>query len=91
MEQIFHDEKKKVVLVIKNLETEQNDLQQSIVFCEERYSAFATSFSFSVNNKKKNYKAKFSTNLIFKKKPTKIILEGKKPMRKNVVAIDNVL
>ena len=40
---------------------------------------------------KKNYKAKFSTNLILKKKPTKIILEGKKPMRKNIVAIDNVL
>jgi hypothetical protein len=31
---------------------------------------------------KKNYKTKFSTNLILKKKPTKIILEGKKPMRK---------
>jgi hypothetical protein len=62
------------------------------VFCEERYSAFATWFSFSVNKKKKkNYKAKFSTNLILKKKPTKIILEEKKPMRKNVVAIDNVL
>ena len=41
--------------------------------------------------KEKNYKAKFSTNLILKKKPIKIILEGKKPMRKNVVAIDNVL
>ena len=40
---------------------------------------------------KKNYKAKFSTNLILKKNPTKIILVGKKPMRKNVVAIDNVL
>jgi hypothetical protein len=40
---------------------------------------------------KKNYKAKFSTNLILKKKSTKIILEGKKPMRKNVAAIDNVL
>jgi len=40
---------------------------------------------------KKNYKAKFSTNLILKKKPTKIILEGKKPMRKNVLAINNVL
>jgi hypothetical protein len=63
------------------------------VFCEERYSAFATWFSFSVNKKqKKNYQAKFSTNFILKKKkPTKIILEGKKPMRKNVVAIDNVL
>ena len=41
---------------------------------------------------KKKYKAKLSTNLIFfLKKPTKIILEGKKPMRKNVVAINNVL
>jgi hypothetical protein len=52
---------------------------------------FAIFFSFFVNKKKKNYKAKFSTNLILKKKPTKIILEGKKLMRKNVVAIDNVL
>jgi hypothetical protein len=43
-----------------------------------------------IKNKKK-YKAKFSTNLILKKQPTKIILKGKKPMRKNVVAIDNVL
>ena len=40
---------------------------------------------------KKNYKAKFSTNLILKKNPTKIILEGEKPMRKNVIAINNVL
>jgi hypothetical protein len=40
---------------------------------------------------KKNYKAKFSTNLILKKKLTNIILEGKKPMRKNIVAINNVL
>jgi len=39
----------------------------------------------------KNYKAKFSTNLTLKKKTTKIILEGKKPLRKNVVAIDNIL
>jgi len=61
------------------------------VFCEERYSAFATWFSFSVNkNQKKKYKAKFSTNLILKK-PTKIILEGKKPMKKDVAVIDNVL
>jgi hypothetical protein len=65
-------------LVIKNLETEQNDLKQSTVFCEERYSVFATWFSFLVNKKKKNYKVKFSTNLILKKKPTKIILERKK-------------
>jgi hypothetical protein len=82
---------KKIVLVIKNLETEQNDLYQFTVFCEKRYNIFATWFNFSVNKKKKNYKAKFSTNLILKKKPTKIILEEKKPMRKNVVAIDNVL
>jgi hypothetical protein len=47
--------------------------------------------TFQLIKRKKNYKAKFSTNLIFLKKPTKIILEGKKPMRKNVVAIDNVL
>jgi hypothetical protein len=40
---------------------------------------------------KKNYKAKLSINLILKKKPTKIILEEKKSMRKNVAAIDNVL
>jgi len=45
--------------------------------------------TFQLIKRKKNYKAKFSTNLILKKK--EIILEGKKPMRKNVVAIDNVL
>jgi hypothetical protein len=54
------------------------------VFCEERYSAFATWFNFSVNKKQKK-------KLNIKKNPTKIILEGKKPMRKNVAAIDNVL
>jgi len=47
--------------------------------------------AFLLIKSKKNYKAKFSTNLILKKKTTNIILEGKKPMRKNVVAIDNVL
>jgi hypothetical protein len=47
--------------------------------------------AFQLIKSKKNYKAKFSTDLIFLKKPTKIILEGKKPMRKNVTAIDNVL
>jgi len=47
--------------------------------------------AFLLIKSKKNYKAKFSTNLIFKKKPTKIILKGKKPKRKNVVAIENVL
>ena len=43
-----------------------------------------------IKSKKKKYKAKFSTNLILKK-PTKIILEGKKPMKKDVAVIDNVL
>jgi hypothetical protein len=43
-----------------------------------------------IKSKKKKNKAKFSTNLILKKS-IKIILEGKKPMRKNVAAIDNVL
>jgi len=47
--------------------------------------------AFQLIKRKKNYKTKFSTNLILKKKPTKIILEGKKPMRKNVVAIHSVL
>jgi len=47
--------------------------------------------AFQLIKRKKNYKAKFFTNLILKKIPTKIILEGKKLMRKNVVAIDNVL
>jgi len=47
--------------------------------------------AFQLIKRKKNYKAKFSTNLILKNKPTKIILEGKKPMRKKVVAINNVL
>jgi len=47
--------------------------------------------AFQLIKSKKNYKAKFSTNLILKKKPTKIILKEKKPIRKNVTAIDNVL
>jgi hypothetical protein len=47
--------------------------------------------AFQLLKRKKKFNAKFSTNLILKKKPTKIILEGKKPMRKNVVAIYNVL
>ena len=33
---------------------------------------------FQLIKSKKHYKTKFSTNLILKKKPTKIILEGKK-------------
>ena len=46
--------------------------------------------AFMLIKSKKNYKVKFSTNLILKKS-IKIILEGKKPMKKNVAAIDNVL
>ena len=46
--------------------------------------------AFLLIKSKKNYEIKLSINLILKKS-TKIILEGKKPMRKNVVAIDNVL
>jgi hypothetical protein len=46
--------------------------------------------AFLLIKSKKNYKAKFSTNLILKKS-SKIILEGKKSMRKKIVAIDNVL
>jgi hypothetical protein len=46
--------------------------------------------AFQLIKSKKKYKAKFSTNLILKK-PTKIIFEEKKPMRKNVAVIDNVL
>ena len=34
--------------------------------------------AFQLIKSKKNYKTKFSTNLILKKKLTKIILEGKK-------------
>jgi hypothetical protein len=33
---------KKIVFGDKNLKTEQNDLYQSTVFWEERYSAFVT-------------------------------------------------
>jgi hypothetical protein len=40
--------------------------------------------AFQLIKRKTNYKAKFSTNLILKKKPIKIILEGKKPMRKKL-------
>jgi len=52
MEQIFHEEKKSCV-GDQNLETEQNDLKQSTVFYEERYSAFTTWFDFLVNKKQK--------------------------------------
>jgi len=41
IEPIFN-EGKKIMFVIKNLETEQNDLQQFTVFCKKIYSVFAT-------------------------------------------------
>jgi len=47
--------------------------------------------AFHLIKNKKNYKAKFSTNLILKKKTNKDNFGRKKPMRKNVAAIDNVL
>jgi hypothetical protein len=47
--------------------------------------------AFQLIKRKKNYKAKFSTNLILKKNTNKDNFGRKKLMRKNVVAIDNVL
>ena len=48
--------------------------------------------AFQLIKSKKNYKAKFSTNLIFLKKTNKDNFGRKKKlMRKNVAAIDNVL
>jgi len=52
MKSIFYDGKKSCV-GDQNLETEQNDLLQSTVFWEQRYSVFATWFSFCVNKKQK--------------------------------------
>jgi len=46
--------------------------------------------AFLLIKSKKNYKAKFSTNLILKK-TNKDNFRRKKPMKKNIVAIDNVL
>jgi hypothetical protein len=48
--------------------------------------------AFQLIKSKKNYKTKFSTNLILKKKTNKDNFgRKKKPMRKNVATIDNVL
>jgi hypothetical protein len=67
---------KKIILVIKNLETEQNDLQQFTVFCEERYKCLRRMiYLFLLIKSKQNYKTKFSTNLILKKELANIILE----------------
>jgi hypothetical protein len=43
-----------------------------------------------IKNKKNKLEAKFSTNLILKK-IKKIISKEKKLMKKNVIAIDNIL
>ena len=82
---------KKVVLVIKNLRLNKMICSNLQCFVRKNTVLSPHDLAFQLIKSKKNYKAKFSTNLILKKKPTKIILEGKKPMRKNVVAIDNVL
>ena len=66
IEQIFHDGKKNCVGDQK-LKTEQNDLQQSTMFCEEKYSVQSHDLAFQLIKSKKKYKAKFSTNLILKK------------------------
>ena len=66
MEQIFHDEKKSCVGDQK-LKTEQNDLQQSTVFLRKNTVLLPHDLAFQLIKRKKNYKAKFSTNLILKK------------------------
>jgi hypothetical protein len=62
VELIFHDGKK-IVLVIKNLETEQNNLYPQ---CFMRKDTVFSPYDlvFLLIKRKKNYKAKFSTNLI---------------------------
>jgi hypothetical protein len=82
---------KKVVLVMKNLRLNKMICSNLQCFVRKNTMFSPHDLAFQLIKGKKNYKAKLSTNLILKKKPTKIILEGKKPMRKNVAAIDNVL
>jgi hypothetical protein len=55
MQQIFHDGKKSCVSDQKLRDWTKwfESLKQSTIFCEERYSAFATWFNFSVNKKQK--------------------------------------
>jgi len=52
MEQIFHDGKKNCV-GDKKLKDWTKMRKNQLVFCEKKYSAFATWFSFSVNKKQK--------------------------------------
>jgi len=90
MKQIFHNGKK-IVLVIKNLETDKIICSNLQYFVRKDTVLSPHDLAFQLIKSKKKYKAKFSINLILKKKPTKIIFEGKKPMRKNVAVIDNIL
>jgi len=67
MEQIFYDGKK-IVLVIKNLRL--NKMIHSNLQCFVRNNTVISphDLAFQLIKSKKNYKAKFSTNLILKKK-----------------------
>ena len=61
---------KKVVLVIKNLETEQNDLKvwNNLQYFVRKDTVLSPhDLTFLLIKSKNNYKAKFSTNLILKK------------------------
>ena len=66
MEPIFHNGKKSCVGDQK-LKTEQNNLQQSTVFLRKNTVLLPHDLAFQLIKRKKNYKAKFSTNLILKK------------------------
>ena len=66
---------KKVVLVIKNLRLNKMICSNLQCFVRKNTMFSPHDFAFQLIKSKKNYKAKFSTNLILKKKPTKIILE----------------
>ena len=92
MEQIFHDGKKKVCWWSKTYRLNKMICSNLQCFVRKDTVLSPHDLAFQLIKSKKNYKAKFSTNLILKKiKWIKIILEGKKPMRKNVTAIYNVL
>jgi hypothetical protein len=58
---------KKIVLVIKNLETEQNDCSNLKCFVRKDTVFSPHDLTFLLIKSKKYYKAKFFTNLILKK------------------------
>jgi len=68
MEQIFHDGKKSCVGDKKNLETEQNICSNLQYFVRKDTVFSPHDLAFQLIKRKKHYKAKFSTNLILKKK-----------------------